>query len=188
MLEPRSTTSIWFTWANLLTAVRLVLIPPTCWLILEAHWLWAALLFTAAATSDYFDGRVARRLNQTSPAGGLFDHATDALYVTSGCWALAEAGFINPYLPWLIAAAFVQYMLDSRALAGHKLRMSTLGRYNGIAYFVVIGTGIGLNLLGLELLLPVLYWGAWLLVATSLASMLDRAVTLIQRGFSSNGG
>ena len=66
--------------------------------------------------------------------------------------------------------------------------MSTIGRYNGIAYFVVIGTGIGLNLLSLEVLLPVLYWGAWLLVVASLASMLDRAVTLLQRGRGSGSG
>ncbi len=166
------------TWANLLTAIRLILIVPSCWLIVGGHWLGAAALFTIAAVSDYYDGKIARRLAQTSTQGGLFDHATDALYVTAGCWALAHVGLINPILPWLIPAAFIQYMLDSKALAGHNLRMSTLGRYNGVAYFVIIGTGIGLRLLGWDLLLPVLAVAGWLLAATTVASMLDRAVTL----------
>ncbi len=170
----------WFTWANLLTAVRLILILPTCWLILEGNWLGAAVLFFIAAISDYYDGKIARRLAQTSPTGGLFDHATDALYVTTGCWALAQLGLINPILPWLIPAAFIQYMLDSKALAGHTLRMSTLGRYNGVAYFVLVGTGIGLKLLGWDALLPVLTVAAWALAATTIASMLDRALTLLK--------
>lgn len=177
---PSSGLTRWLTWANLLTAIRLILIAPTCWLILERYWPGAAVLFTAAAVSDYFDGKLARRFGQTSATGGLFDHATDALYVTAGCWALAEIGLINPLLPWLIPAAFVQYMLDSKALSGRRLRMSALGRYNGIAYFVVVGTGIGLKLLGLDLLEPVLAAGAWLLVATTIVSMLDRLITLVR--------
>ena len=43
-------------------------------------------------------------------------------------------------LPGLVAAAFVQYTLDSRALAGQRLRASALGRWNGIAYFVLLAT------------------------------------------------
>ena len=95
----RSQPTLWFTWANLLTAVRLILIAPTCWLMLKEHWLGAAVLFTAAAVSDYYDGKVARRLAQPSAKGGLFDHATDALYVTAGCGTLAYLGLINVILP-----------------------------------------------------------------------------------------
>ena len=131
------------TWANLLTAARVLMIVPLTHAVLQQLWLWAAILFTAAAVSDYYDGKVARALNQTSPWGALFDHASDALLVSVGCGALAGLGLINPYLPWLIGAAFIQYMLDSKALAGQELRTSRIGRSNGVAYYVLLGTGIG---------------------------------------------
>ena len=78
-------------------------------------------------------------------------------------------------LPVLVAVSFAQYALDSRALRGRALRASRLGRYNGIGYFVLVGVAVISAALGLR-------WQAlagvvgWLLVATSVLSMLDRAV------------
>jgi phosphatidylglycerophosphate synthase len=144
-------------------------------------WSWAALLFVLAVVTDFYDGKLARHLHQTSPLGGLFDHATDAAFVTCGCWALASIDAINPWLPGLIPAAFMQYMLDSRALSGVSLRMSNIGRTNGVAYYIVLGTAIGGELFSWEWLRTPIAWFAWLLVVSTLVSMLDRAITLIQR-------
>ncbi len=166
------------TWANVLTAIRLVMLPPLVYAVLQQQWLAAAAYFTLAVVTDIYDGKLARQFKQTSPHGGLFDHATDALLVTLGSWAMAQLGLINPWLHWMIPLAFIQYMLDSKALAGASLRMSRLGKYNGIAYYALLGTGIGVNLLTLDILLVVVSWGGWLLVITTAMSMLDRAVTL----------
>jgi len=168
----------WFTWANLLTLIRVATLVPLVYTILNGLWLWGALLFTIAVITDVYDGRVARSLEQTSPLGGLFDHATDATFVTLGCWALASIGIINPWLPWLIPAAFIQYMLDSKALSGVSLRMSAIGRANGVAYYVLLGTAIGAELLSWTWLRGPVAWFAWLLVASTLTSMLDRALSL----------
>ncbi len=170
----------WATWANFLTAFRLASIPPTFFAIAFGDWLIAATLFTLAAVSDYYDGQLARRFGQATPQGGLFDHATDALYVTSACTALATLDLVNPWLCGLIPAAFIQYMLDSRSLAGRPLRTSLIGRYNGVAYFVVAGTAIGAALLDWQWLLPVVAVAAWILVATTVVSMIDRLVTLLR--------
>ena len=171
---------LWLTWANLLTLIRVAALLPLIYTILNYMWLWAGLLFATAVITDVYDGKLARRLDQTSPLGGLFDHATDAAFVTLGCWALANIGSINPWLPWLIPAAFIQYMLDSKALSGVSLRMSTIGRANGIAYYVLLGTAIGAELLSWKWLQTPVAWFAWLLVTSTLVSMLDRAITLIQ--------
>ncbi len=170
----------WLTWANLLTASRAALIAPFAWLVLSAQWPAAAAVFAVAALSDFYDGRLARRLNQTSPLGGLLDHGTDALFVTTGCWSFATLGVINPYLHWLIPLAFTQYMLDSRALRGQSLRTSAIGRSNGVAYFVVVGVGLGAHLLTWRWLLAPLQLLAWLLVFSTLVSMADRAITLLR--------
>ena len=164
----------WATWANALTAIRLAFIPAACLATAFGDWWLAAAIFTIATVSDALDGYVARRFNQASPLGGLFDHSTDALYVAGGVYALALNGMVTPWLAPLILIAFAQYMLDSRALAGQPLRASFLGRNNGIAYFVLLGTGIGYQALGLYWLAIVVSIGAWLLVVSTVLSILDR--------------
>lgn len=159
-------------WAHILTACRLLLAVPTAWAIVEQHWWVAALCFTVAAVSDFYDGRVARAQGSTSNFGGLFDHATDALFVASTLAACASQGWVNPILALLVVAAFAQYSLDSKALAGARLRANWLGRSNGIAYFVMVGICIGFALLSLPKWLPLLL--SWLLSVSTLVSMLNR--------------
>jgi phosphatidylglycerophosphate synthase len=170
------------TWANGLTLLRLIAIGPAAWSILAGYWPLAALLFALAALTDLADGPLARRYGQASPIGGLFDHGTDALFVSTTLGALAAAGYINPFLPALVALAFIQYMFDSKALAGAELRTSILGRNNGIAYFVMVGIPVVREALGLSW--PPLVWIealAWLLVLSTAASMLDRGITLFRQ-------
>jgi phosphatidylglycerophosphate synthase len=178
----RASSNVWLTWANGLTLIRLIAIGPAIWAILTGHWPLAAILFTLAAITDLVDGPLARRYGHASPFGGLFDHGTDALFVSCALGALAAAGYINPYLPVLVALAFIQYMFDSKALAGAELRTSLLGRNNGIAYFVMVGIPVIREALGLSW--PPLTWIAalaWLLALSTGVSMLDRAITLIRQ-------
>ncbi len=173
---------MWLTWANGLTAVRLVGIAPGVWAICTGHWRMAAAVFVLAVLTDLADGPVARRFNHATPGGGLFDHSTDALFVAATLAALAAAGYVNVFLPGLVMLAFLQYVLDSRVLAGAVLRTSLMGRYNGIAYYVLAGIPIIREAAGLGW--PPDSWVAaigWLLVTTTLVSMADRALALLRR-------
>ena len=173
---------MWKTWANLLTGIRLLSLPPCAWAIASGRWSLAAGIFVLAIVTDLADGPVARRFDHASPLGGLLDHATDALFVSLNLAALAWIGMINAWLPPLIVLAFIQYMLDSRALAGAVLRTSRLGKLNGIAYFVLLGMPVISNALSWSW--PPDSWIAalaWLLTATTLASMAERALVLFGR-------
>ena len=163
-----------FTWANALTLLRLLLCLPLYLLIEQQHWLLCALCLSVAVLTDVFDGKVARKLQQSSPMGGFFDHATDALFVTLGSLALANHEIINSWLVWLIPMAFIQYSVDSRLLSGYALRSSALGRINGIAYFVLVCTAVGSLLLHWTWLQKLVGLFAWVLVASTLISMVDR--------------
>lgn len=126
--------------ANLLTAIRLLLVLPVVLAIADAelfpNWLLLVLILVAIA-SDYFDGKVARALNTASSRGMLFDHGTDFIFVTAALFSLSFIGLSTIFLPVLIVVAFSQYVLDSYLLFKQKqLRMSFLGRWNGILYFV----------------------------------------------------
>ena len=165
----------WLTAANALSAVRLACAPGCVWAVAGLQWRIAAGLFVLAVVTDLLDGPVARRRGEVSPLGGLVDHATDAIFCTTVLGALAFADLVPLPLPVLVAAAFLQYTADSKALAGKALRTSRIGRYNGIAYFVLAGVPIVRNALGWAWPSDAIVLAlGWILVATTLVSMFDR--------------
>ena len=126
--------------ANLLTSLRLLLALPASYALRFEDLLppaALALILLAAIASDYFDGKLARARGTASAKGQFFDHCTDCIFVIACLCSAALAGDIPWLLPPLIAAAFLQYVLDSYYLQQRKsLRMNFLGRWNGILYFV----------------------------------------------------
>jgi len=169
------------TWSNALTALRL-LAAPFFWCALVGDSIGLACgLFGLAVATDMADGRLARARGEVSAFGGLLDHATDASFVTLGLAALAARGIVPWALPALVAAAFVQYVLDSKSLAGRELQGSFLGRWNGILYFVPLGIFVTREALRLD-------WPSDLsirsfalaLVASTILSMAARARTLLR--------
>jgi CDP-diacylglycerol--glycerol-3-phosphate 3-phosphatidyltransferase len=82
---------------NLLSAVRLALIPVFVYALLVAHangWAVGILMFSGA--SDWADGKIARLLNQSSRLGVLLDPAVDRLYMVAVPIVLAIGGIV----PW----------------------------------------------------------------------------------------
>jgi cardiolipin synthase len=169
------------TWANALTLTRLAAAPLCAWALATGHDAIALVLFSFAVASDFADGRLARRRRESSAFGGLLDHLSDATFVTLGLGACALRGLVPAFLPVLIALAFAQYTLDSRSLSGRPLRTSFLGRWNGIAYYVLLGVPVVRDGLGLGWPADsVVLSGGWALVLSTLVSMLDRGWALLR--------
>ena len=174
--------------AHLLTGIRLGLALPLAVAFARPDRLGAglvAVLLAAAIASDYFDGVVARRRGTASAGGQLFDHATDCVFVTAGLTGAALAGGVPPALPVLVAVAFGQYAADSYWLHREKrLRMSTIGRWNGIGYFVplVVLAAVRIEVMPGQaaVLEPLARATGYVLVASTLVSIVDRA-TAAQR-------
>jgi len=179
----------WLTPANLLTLLRQLLALPFALAVQAGSPVAASLVFAIAAASDFADGRVARRRGEISMLGGFLDHAVDAAFVSIGAAALASVGVLPWLLAPLIAIAFTQYMLDSKLMQARGLRASSLGRWNGIAYYVIVAVPVVRDALGLG-------WpGAglvralgWALVASTLLSISLRLRLLARaRGWSVAG-
>jgi cardiolipin synthase len=75
---------------NLLSVVRLALVPVFLWLV-----LWrredelALLVLVVSGITDYLDGKLARKLNQTSALGAILDPVADRLFILAvvvGLW------------------------------------------------------------------------------------------------------
>ena len=169
------------TLANGLSLLRVLLAVPTYWCVAEGYWLAASLLLAAAIASDMADGPIARRRHQDSAAGGLLDHSCDAVFVATVLFALAMATRLPMLLPVLVLASFAQYVLDSKALSGQQLRTNKLGRANGIAYFV-LPTAYLFSQAAAADRVPQDWFlaAAWLLIGSTLLSMLDRLWTLFR--------
>jgi phosphatidylglycerophosphate synthase len=167
--------------ANALTGLRLALVLPFA--LAMAEWgagagLASAVLLVVAIATDLLDGRIARARGSESAAGRAFDHATDAFFVSAGLAAAALRGSLPLLLPVLVQVAFAQYVVDSYVLRRERaLRMSALGRLNGILYFVPLALDCAARLLGSGFA-PLASITAWLLVASTLASIGDRLLAL----------
>ncbi len=168
--------------AHLLTSTRLLLVVPFgFWMLRDdgtARWLAAAALIVAIVT-DLLDGPAARRFGGGgSAAGRAFDHGTDFLFVSAGLLAMASRGAATWWLPVLVCVAFSQYVVDSYVLhRERKLRMSQLGRWNGILYFVPLCADVVSRSAGGALFAPIT-WLCWALAASTLLSIGDRLLSL----------
>lgn len=98
---------------NVLSLLRLVLVPVFAWLILARHDGLALLTLAASGISDYLDGKLARRWGQVSRIGQLLDPFADRLYILSTLLGLGWRGVI-PW--WLVAAVVGRDVLLSLAL------------------------------------------------------------------------
>lgn len=69
---------------NTLTVSRILLIPVMVlafYLPIESNFLIASILFVVASCTDFLDGYLARKLNQSTPFGAFLDPVADKLIV-----------------------------------------------------------------------------------------------------------
>jgi cardiolipin synthase len=92
-----------FTVPNLISVIRLLLVPVFGWLVLGGHDMAAVLVLAVSGASDWLDGKLARVLHQTSRLGAALDPAADRLFILVTIFGLAWRGSI----PWWLVAAIV---------------------------------------------------------------------------------
>lgn len=133
---------------NLLSAIRLALIPVFVYALVFAHadgWAVAILMFSGA--SDWADGKIARALNQSSRLGVLLDPAVDRLYMVTVPVVMAIGGVL-PW--WFVATLLVRDGLLAASLPLLRSRgLSALPvTYVGKAATFALMSGFPLVLLG----------------------------------------
>ena len=123
-----------FTLPNLLTWLRIVLIPlfvgifyfEQSWVSVSSQNLVATVLFTAAAITDWLDGWLARKLNQISAFGAFLDPVADKLMVAAALIILVQLER---------ADAIVALIIIGREIAVSALRewMAQIGEAKSVA-------------------------------------------------------
>ncbi len=101
----------YLTIPNGLTFIRALGVPLFLWLLLGENLKgWSYLVLAVGAWTDYFDGKVARWLNQESKFGAAMDPTIDRLYIAATILGLA----LKHYIPWWMVFLLVSrdvYML-----------------------------------------------------------------------------
>ncbi len=90
---------------NLITSLRILLVPPFLWLLLQERYGAALLLFTVAGVSDALDGFLAKHYGWTSELGGLLDPLADKLLLIGAILAL---GWLRELPVWLVALVILR--------------------------------------------------------------------------------
>ncbi len=92
------------TIANLITLLRLVLVPVIIWALLVDQQLMAFILFLFAGLSDAVDGAVARYFDQQSEFGTILDPIADKVMLVSVFIVLAYLGHLPLWLTILVVS------------------------------------------------------------------------------------
>ena len=119
---------------NLLTLLRLFIIPFLVIEILDHHYLIALLLFVLAGISDGLDGRIARWLHQSTRLGQYLDPIADKLLLSTLFLTVTHMGLVPRYVTVLVFSRDLGILLISTLLyvtsALRDFRPSFLGKVN----------------------------------------------------------
>lgn len=138
----------------LLTWLRILAIPllvgvfylPKDWLTLQEQNIVATVIFMVAALTDWADGYLARKLNQTSAFGAFLDPVADKLMVATALIMLVQLGR---------ADAVVAAIIIGREIAISALRewMAKLGASKSVAVSLLGKIKTASQMLAIPLLL-----------------------------------
>ena len=161
---------MFFTIPTLLTWARIIAIPlivGVFYLPLDVptrNWL-ATWLFIVVAATDWLDGWLARRLNQTSSFGAFLDPVADKFLVCAALLILLQLDRVN---------AFVAFVIIGREIAISALRewMAQIGASRSVAVSMVGKAKTMAQMVAIPFLLydgallgviDTRIWGTWLI-------------------------
>ena len=174
---------VW-TIANLLTALRILLILPFLYFVYAGRFGVALAVFFIASVTDYADGYIARNFNQKTRLGQVLDPLADKLLTTASfiVMALPHEG-IEPLPMWLAVSVvsrdlliLIGSLVVNRITGFSEFKPTRLGKINTflelgliVFYLVFHTTGV------LLILLPFCY-------ALVLASVLASGIGYVAQG------
>lgn len=176
---------MFLTLPTLLTWARIVAIPLIVGVfyldLAPAHQnLIATALFIVVALTDWLDGYLARKLNQTSSFGAFLDPVADKLMVCSALLVLLKLQRVDAFVALVIIgreitiSALREWMAQigaSRSVAVHMVgKLKTTVQMVAIPFLLFDGQLFGL--------IPTRQWGTWLIYAAVVLTIWSMAYYL----------
>jgi cardiolipin synthase (CMP-forming) len=127
------------TLPNVITLVRLACVPLFVWLLADDQLLAAAALLAILGTTDWVDGWVARRFDQGSDFGKVFDPVADRVLLLVAGVALIVQGSVPLIVGILVLAreAIISIAVLALAAAGaRRIDVQWVGKAGTLALMV----------------------------------------------------
>jgi len=148
---------------NLLTLLRILLLPLLVVLIIKERFKAALFLFVVCAVTDFLDGYVARRFKSITSLGMLLDPVADKLLTSSTLISLAYVKLCDPYSVIAIVGR-EEAVTGMRAIAASRGLVIPASR-GGKLKTALIMTSVVLLLSGLRV------WGETLLILSAFVAI-----------------
>lgn len=153
---------------------------------MPSHWVnvIATSVFAIAAITDWLDGYLARRLNQTSSFGAFLDPVADKLMVAAALIVLVEFGRVGAIVSLIIIGREIAISALREWMAGEGQRSSVgvamIGKVKTFAQmaailFLLYWDDLDLGPLGI---FPTKDWGHVLIVMAAILTLLSMAYYL----------
>lgn len=138
---------------NLLASIRIVIAPVMFWVILNPqiftdngmHITWAyytaALLFVLASVTDFFDGYIARQLDQITLLGKIIDPLADKMLILAAFLGLMMVGEASAWAIYIIIVREL-FITGLRTVAigeGIDISASWAGKVKTVVQMIAIG-------------------------------------------------
>lgn len=126
---------------NLLSFLRLALVPVFLMLILQKQDALALVVLVISSVTDFLDGLIARTFKQVSRLGQLLDPAADRLFIFAALIGLTVRGVIPWWLAVIVIARDVMLLVLGIVLANHgygPLPVHHLGKVATLCLFYAL--------------------------------------------------
>lgn len=138
---------------NILAFLRLLIAPVMFWIILNPqvftdngwHISWsyytAALLFVIASVTDFFDGYIARELDQITMVGQILDPLADKMLTLAAFLGLMMSGEASAWAIYIIIVRelFITGLRTLSLSEGIDISASWAGKVKTVAQMIAIG-------------------------------------------------
>jgi len=142
-----------FNLPNSLALSRIIIAPLMFWIILNPqlftengiHISWnhygAALLFVLASATDFFDGYIARELDQITMTGKILDPLADKMLILAAFLGLMMTGAASPWAIYIIIVRelFITGLRTVSLTEGIDIAASWAGKVKTVAQMFAVG-------------------------------------------------
>jgi cardiolipin synthase len=164
----------WMNAANLVTLLRLALVPFVIQAILDGRHTLALALFAFAAATDGIDGGIARRFHLATRAGAYLDPIADKCLLSGAFLALAGARIVPWWFVIIVFARDVLILVGAAILmlatTVREFRPSAWGKASTFAQSATAVVWMTRNVLNIPVLGPLSSAMLWLCAAFTIWS------------------
>ena len=157
---------------NLITVIRITLVPLFVYLLLKDQYVAALLVFTSAGASDALDGFIARYYNQRTILGAYLDPIADKLLLMAAYVTMAILELVPEWLTVMVISRDVMICTGIAILTYTKIefevRPSIVSKFTTFAQIATIFVSLlSTSFSAVDIIEPSLFWTTAILTIVS---------------------